>query len=74
SQSDRAIPVDDLADIVAAGTDEDAVSRFDDVADALDAARTWAADAPRRGVIVTGSITLVGEALSLAVAREWLKK
>ncbi|WP_241975967.1 bifunctional folylpolyglutamate synthase/dihydrofolate synthase [Cryobacterium algoricola] len=74
SQSDRAIPVDDLADIVAAGTNEDAVSRFDDVADALDAARTWAADAPRRGVIVTGSITLVGEALSLAAAREWLKK
>ena len=74
SQSDRAIPVDDLADIVAAGANEDAVSRFDDVADALDAARTWAADAPRRGVIVTGSITLVGEALSLAAAREWLKK
>jgi dihydrofolate synthase/folylpolyglutamate synthase len=74
SRSDRSIPVDDLAELVAAGTNEDAVSRFDDVTDALDAARTWAADAPRRGVIVTGSITLVGEALSLSAAREWLKK
>jgi dihydrofolate synthase / folylpolyglutamate synthase len=74
SSSERAIPVDDLADIVAAGTAEERSIRFDDLTEALDAARNWATEAPRRGVIVTGSITLVGEALGLAAGREWLKK
>jgi dihydrofolate synthase / folylpolyglutamate synthase len=72
SQSERAVPVDDLADRIAEWTHERKVHRFDDAESALQAAREWAHDAPRRGVIVTGSITLVGEALALAGAGEWM--
>ena len=53
---------------------DDATFRFDDVTDALERAREWAQEAPRRAVIVTGSITLVGEAIALADAREWMKQ
>ncbi len=72
SQSERAIPVDDLADQVAEWTSAEATIRFDDLPQALDGAREWAQAAPRRAVIVTGSITLVGEALALADAGEWM--
>ncbi len=74
SHSERAIPVDDLADLVARTAGDDTTIRFDDLAQALESARDWAEESPRRAVIVTGSITLVGEAIALADAREWLKK
>jgi dihydrofolate synthase/folylpolyglutamate synthase len=74
SHSERAIAVDDLADLVAGITGEETAIRFDDLEHALEAARDWAEEKPRRAVIVTGSITLVGEAIALADAREWLKK
>ena len=35
----------------------------------IEAARVWAAESPRRAVVVTGSITLVGEAIALAARR-----
>ncbi|MCU1443295.1 MAG: dihydrofolate synthase [Cryobacterium sp.] len=73
SHSDRAVPVDDLADSVAEWTSEHKTHRFDDVESALEAAREWADDAPKRGVIVTGSITVVGEAIALAEAGEWMR-
>ena len=38
---------------------------------AINDARAWAAEAPGRAVIVTGSITLVGEAIALAAAEGW---
>ena len=44
------------------------VERLDD---ALEEARTWAAEAPKRAVLVTGSIVLVGEAIAIADDREW---
>jgi dihydrofolate synthase/folylpolyglutamate synthase len=34
-------------------------------------ARGWAAEAPRRAVLVAGSITLVGEAIELAAREGW---
>ncbi|TFD40662.1 bifunctional folylpolyglutamate synthase/dihydrofolate synthase [Cryobacterium sp. TMT1-2-1] len=74
SHSERAVGVDDLADKVADWAGDDVTFRFDDLTSALDGAREWAGEAPRRAVIVTGSITLVGEALALADAREWMKQ
>ena len=72
SHSERAVPVDDLADKVAEWVGDDATFRFDDLTAALEGAREWAQESPRRAVIVTGSITLVGEAIALADAREWM--
>ncbi|MCY7404538.1 MAG: bifunctional folylpolyglutamate synthase/dihydrofolate synthase [Cryobacterium sp.] len=72
--SERAVRVDDLADNIAEWTNHQAIFRFDDVAAALDSAREWAAEAPRRAVLVTGSIVLVGEAITLAAAGEWMEK
>lgn len=74
SHSERAVPVDDLADKVAEWAGDDVTFRFDDLTAALDGAREWAQEAPRRAVIVAGSITLVGEAIALADAREWMKQ
>ncbi|WP_395638507.1 bifunctional folylpolyglutamate synthase/dihydrofolate synthase [Pseudolysinimonas sp.] len=71
SQSDRATPVDDLADIARSVAAEDAVIPFEDFAEAVETARAWAADGPSRAVLITGSITLVGEAIALADAGEW---
>jgi dihydrofolate synthase/folylpolyglutamate synthase len=73
SDSDRAIPVDDLADQVAERVGERKVHRFDGAEAALEAAREWAADVPRRGVVVTGSVTLVGETIALADDGQWMK-
>ncbi|MEO6200014.1 MAG: Mur ligase family protein [Cryobacterium sp.] len=72
SHSERSVPVDDLADKVAEWEGDDVTFRFDDLTAALERAREWAQEAPRRAVIVTGSITLVGEAIALADAREWM--
>ena len=46
--------------------------RFGDLAQALDAARGWAEEAPKRAVLVAGSITLVGDAVALADAGDWM--
>jgi len=72
--SERALPVDDLADRIAEWTSEEQTFRFPDLAEALDAARDWANESPRRAVIVAGSITLVGEAITLADAGDWMKQ
>jgi dihydrofolate synthase/folylpolyglutamate synthase len=71
SASARAIPTEELAELVAGMTRPDATVAFEDRDDALRAARDWAAAAPRRAVVVTGSITLVGEAIELADAEGW---
>jgi dihydrofolate synthase/folylpolyglutamate synthase len=44
------------------------VERLDD---ALDDARAWASDGPKRAVVVTGSIALDGEAMAIAADRGW---
>jgi dihydrofolate synthase/folylpolyglutamate synthase len=73
SDSGRALPVDELADQVAEWAGETKTHRFDDVEAALASAREWAAEVPRRGVIVTGSISLVGQTIAYAEAGEWMQ-
>ena len=71
SSSERAVPVDELAETVARLTSDDTTVRHDSVSDAIAAAREWASEAPRRGVVITGSITLVGDALVIADGEGW---
>lgn len=81
SHSDRAIPADELADDVEywsagrweaePGEPEREIERFAELDEALAAARLWAVQASGRGVVVTGSITLVGEAMALAALQGW---
>jgi len=71
SQSDRAMEVDELAQIALSVSHEDAVSPYDEFEDAVEAAREWALQGPSRAVLITGSITLVGEAIALADAGGW---
>jgi dihydrofolate synthase/folylpolyglutamate synthase len=70
SHSERAAPFEELAEHIESWTHE-AVSSYDELPDAIEAARAWAAEQPRRAVIVTGSITLIGEAMALADDRGW---
>jgi dihydrofolate synthase/folylpolyglutamate synthase len=71
STSDRAIGVDQLAAIVLHESHEDATYQYDTLEDALSRAREWALEAPKRGIVVTGSITLVGDAIQLAEREGW---
>ena len=73
SSSNRAVDHEELASIVAEVAGQDATIEFDSVLDALDDARAWAADGEKRAVIVTGSITLVGEAIDFADDEGWKK-
>ncbi|TFV99040.1 bifunctional folylpolyglutamate synthase/dihydrofolate synthase [Leifsonia flava] len=72
SSSERAIPAPELANAMVEWANQDMVFEFESVADALDEARQWAAAAPRRAVVVTGSITLVAEAMEYAADRDWM--
>jgi len=72
--SERAARMDDLADNIAEWTSDQITFRFDDVAAALNGARDWAAEGPKRAVLVTGSIVLVGETITIATAGEWMEK
>lgn len=69
--SDRAVPPAELAALVASGAGAERVSLAERLDDALDDARAWAAEAPKRAVVVTGSIALVGEAMAIADDRGW---
>ena len=71
SHSDRAIPVDELADRIEGWVHDKPELRFESLSEAIAEAREWANAAPRRGVLVTGSITLVGEAIALATEEGW---
>jgi dihydrofolate synthase / folylpolyglutamate synthase len=71
STSPRAIDVDTLADLVVETAGDDATLRFDGLTDALASARDWAEQSPKRAVLVTGSITLVGETIELADQEGW---
>ena len=71
SRSDRAIPVDELADRIEGWVHDKPELRFESLSEAIAEAREWANAAPRRGVLVTGSITLVGEAIALATEEGW---
>lgn len=67
--SERALDPDALADIVEATGLRASV--HPDLDDAAQAARAWAARAPRRAVIIVGSVVLAGEAIALATAEDW---
>jgi dihydrofolate synthase/folylpolyglutamate synthase len=69
SQSDRAIPHPELAAL--AGASSVTTESYGSLDDAIRDARAWAAQNDRRAVVVTGSITLVGEAMALATAERW---
>lgn len=71
SRSDRAVAAGDLAYIVRDVAGPDATWEYDTPAEAAEAARAWASDGAKRGVIATGSITLVGEVMRLARERGW---
>ncbi len=71
SQSERAIPYEQLAELVLEVTHEDATYQYASFEHAVQDARLWANDGPRRAVVVTGSITLVGEAIELATLEKW---
>lgn len=71
SVSERAVPADELAEIVRERAGEEATWDYDTLPEALAAARIWAEEVPRRAVLVTGSITLVGDTLALAADEGW---
>ncbi|QNE34382.1 bifunctional folylpolyglutamate synthase/dihydrofolate synthase [Leifsonia shinshuensis] len=69
--SDRALPAEDLGDIVREEAGDEATIVYGDALDALEAAREWAGEEPRRAVVVTGSIVLVGAAMAYADEQGW---
>ncbi|WP_169582404.1 MULTISPECIES: Mur ligase family protein [Microbacterium] len=67
--SERAEDADRLADLAEAqGL---AVTVHDDLAQAAESARAWAAASDRRAVVIAGSVVLAGQALALAAAEDW---
>jgi dihydrofolate synthase/folylpolyglutamate synthase len=71
SSSPRAVDPEELGDLVTGIAGDDTVLRFDEAAEAIAEAREWAERAPKRAVLITGSITLVGDAMALAEAEGW---
>ncbi|WP_353814140.1 bifunctional folylpolyglutamate synthase/dihydrofolate synthase [Agromyces sp. SYSU T00266] len=71
SESDRALPPEELAAVVAGVVGPERVDVAERLDDALDEARDWAGRAEKRAVVVTGSITLVGDVLAIADDRGW---
>jgi dihydrofolate synthase/folylpolyglutamate synthase len=73
STSERAISPDDLAYLVRDIAGADATYEFDTLEEAVDEARRWAGETTTRAVLVTGSITLVGETMALAAGQGWMR-
>ncbi|CAN5221204.1 folylpolyglutamate synthase/dihydrofolate synthase family protein [soil metagenome] len=73
STSDRAVQHSDLTDIVRDIAGAESTDDFADVESALDAARQWANAGENRAVVVSGSITLIGEAMTVAAEQGWAK-
>lgn len=71
SHSDRAIQADALSDQLGEWAPEVRRLDFASLDDALAEAREWASAGEGRAVLVTGSITLIGEAIELATAQGW---
>lgn len=71
SESERAVPAERLGAQVASVVGGERVLVVDRYEEALETARDWATESAGRGVVVTGSITLVGDALAYARDREW---
>jgi dihydrofolate synthase/folylpolyglutamate synthase len=73
STSERALPPGDLAYLVRDIAGADSTYEFDTLEEAIDEARRWAAETTTRAVLVTGSITLVGETMALAASQGWMR-
>lgn len=73
SNSDRALPPGDLAYLVREIAGADGTYEFDTLDEAIGDARRWALEGPNRAVLVTGSITLVGETMALAAREGWMR-
>lgn len=69
--SERARDAEDFGDLVRDEVGDEATIVYSDAVDALEAAREWAAEEPRRAVVVAGSIVLVGQAMAYAEQQEW---
>lgn len=73
SGSDRAIEADELAERAMQATDPDRVIAVSDAVEAVELAREWADEGSGRAVLVTGSITILGEVLTAAKQSGWAK-
>ncbi|MEO6943239.1 MAG: folylpolyglutamate synthase/dihydrofolate synthase family protein [Lacisediminihabitans sp.] len=71
SSSERAVPAEDLEEIVRELTESGVSHEFHTLEAAIEDARGWALEAPRRAVLITGSITMIGDALVLAEEQGW---
>ncbi|MGO3886876.1 MAG: bifunctional folylpolyglutamate synthase/dihydrofolate synthase [Mycetocola sp.] len=71
SESERALDVEQLDRIAQDVFPVDTTFVQDYLEDALSAARDWAAEGDKRAVVVTGSITLLAEARTIAEDRGW---
>ena len=71
SQSDRAVDRDALSDLVREIAGDENTVTVHSLPDALADARGWASQDDSRAVLVTGSITLIGEAIVLANNEGW---
>ena len=71
SSSDRATPAEDLRAVAEA--EGLSVSVIADPEQAVESAREWAGAAEGRGVVVTGSLTLVGQLRAVARQSGWLR-
>jgi len=71
SSSERAVAPETLAEVVARIAGADRVSVEPSSGEAIEQARELAEESPRGAVLVTGSITLVGEAMGLALDGGW---
>lgn len=69
SHSERAMPAAEIAELVNAVWSEEAEPL--PLSEAIAAARAWATQGLRRGVVVTGSITLIAEVIEDAAAQGW---
>jgi dihydrofolate synthase/folylpolyglutamate synthase len=71
STSERAIPAEELVELVRENAPDGESDEYDTLEAAIEDARAWAEQAPRRAVLVTGSITLVADTLVLAEEQGW---
>lgn len=69
--SPRSLPVEELYELASSFEREGLTEVTESLADALDAAREWAAQADGRAVLVAGSVLLAGEAIQRSREDGW---
>lgn len=72
--SPRSRSAEDLAAVVAHSVGDVPYDVMASLPEALDAAREWAAVREGRGVLVTGSVLLAGEAIGYALTEGWISR